>query len=65
MMMFWAWAGVPLGTYNIVSEFNIALQIQPQILAFLSLATWIQVYYYEKVRSVSEVGPVIYVLTLI
>lgn len=49
MMMFWAWAGVPLGVYNIVSGFNVALQVQPQILAFLSLTTWIQVYYYEKV----------------
>lgn len=43
MMMFWAWAGVPLGVYNIVSEYNIALQIQPQILTLLSLLTWIQV----------------------
>ena len=51
-MMFWAWAGVPLGVYNIVSGFNIALQVQPQILAFLSLVTWIQVYYYEKRWSV-------------
>lgn len=49
MMMFWAWAGVPLGVYNIVKDFNIALQIQPQMLAFLSLTTWIQVYYYEEV----------------
>ncbi|CAD0083619.1 unnamed protein product, partial [Aureobasidium vineae] len=52
MMMFWAWAGVPLGVYNITSSFNLALQIQPQILAFLSLCTWIQVYYYEKKWSV-------------
>lgn len=62
MMMFWAWAGVPLGVYNIVSNFNIALQIQPQILAFLSLATWIQVYYYEKnwsvLRSLAIVLPI-------
>lgn len=62
MMMFWAWAGVPLGVYNIVSDFNIALQIQPQILAFLSLATWIQVYYYEKhwsvARSLAVVVPI-------
>ncbi|KAF2722318.1 hypothetical protein K431DRAFT_222297 [Polychaeton citri CBS 116435] len=48
MMMFWAWAGVPLGVYNIVSDFNVALQVQPQILAVLSLATWIQCYYYER-----------------
>ncbi|KAF1356208.1 PQ loop repeat protein [Delphinella strobiligena] len=55
MMMFWAWAGVPLGVYNIVSGFNIALQVQPQILAFLSLTTWIQVYYYEKKWSVFHI----------
>lgn len=49
MMMLWAWAGVPLGVYNIVEEFNIALRIQPQILTVLSLVTWIQCYYYEEV----------------
>jgi hypothetical protein len=49
MMMLWAWAGVPLGIYNIVMDYNIALQIQPQALTFLSLVTWIQCYYYEKV----------------
>jgi hypothetical protein len=53
MMMLWAWAGVPLGVYNIVQDFNVALRIQPQILTFLSLATWVQCYYYEKVRSAS------------
>lgn len=51
MMMLWAWAGVPLGVYNIVKEYNIALRIQPQILTFLSLVTWIQCYYYERVRN--------------
>jgi hypothetical protein len=50
MMMLWAWAGVPLGVYNIVKEFNVALRIQPQILTLLSLVTWIQCYYYERVR---------------
>jgi hypothetical protein len=49
MMMLWAWAGVPLGVYNIAGEFNIALRIQPQILTCLSLVTWIQCYYYEQV----------------
>ena len=49
MMMLWAWAGVPLGVYNIAEDFNIALRIQPQILTTLSLVTWIQCYYYEKV----------------
>jgi hypothetical protein len=59
---FWAWAGVPLGVYNIVSRFNIALQIQPQILTMLSLTTWIQCYYYERkwsvVKALSLVVPV-------
>jgi len=53
-MMFWAWAGVPLGTYTIVERFNIALQVQPQMLAFLSLVTWIQCYYYEHQWSVAK-----------
>ncbi|KAH7038492.1 PQ loop repeat protein [Macrophomina phaseolina] len=48
MMMWWAWAGVPLGVYNIVQSFNIALQVQPQILSFLSLVTWIQCYHYQR-----------------
>jgi small basic protein len=62
MMMLWAWAGVPLGVYNIVQNFNIALQIQPQVLTFLSLATWIQVYHHERqwsvMRSLAVVLPV-------
>ncbi|KAF2631816.1 hypothetical protein BU25DRAFT_385475 [Macroventuria anomochaeta] len=62
MMMLWAWAGVPLGVYNIVEDFNIALRIQPQILTVLSLVTWIQCYYYEKdwsvFRSLTLVVPV-------
>ena len=53
-MMLWAWAGVPLGVYTIVEQFNVALQIQPQMLAFLSLVTWIQCYYYEHKWSVPK-----------
>ncbi|KAK3627797.1 hypothetical protein LTR56_019030 [Elasticomyces elasticus] len=51
-MLFWAFAGVPLGVFNIVSGFNIALQVQPQILTLLSLMTWIQCYYYERKWSI-------------
>lgn len=54
MMMLWAWAGVPLGVYNIVENFNIALRIQPQILTFPSLITWIQCFYYQKHWSISH-----------
>ncbi|KEF63451.1 uncharacterized protein A1O9_01429 [Exophiala aquamarina CBS 119918] len=46
MMLFWAAAGIPLGVYNIVEDFNVALRIQPQLLTFLSLVTWIQCKYY-------------------
>ncbi|EXF78513.1 hypothetical protein CFIO01_09728 [Colletotrichum fioriniae PJ7] len=66
MMMLWAWAGVPLGVYNIVEDFNIALQIQPQILTFLSLATWIQCFYYQRnwsiLRSLAVVAPIAIVM---
>ncbi|KAF1942523.1 hypothetical protein EJ02DRAFT_511655 [Clathrospora elynae] len=62
MMMLWAWAGVPLGVYNIAENYNIALRIQPQILTVLSLVTWIQCYYYERNwtvrRSLAVVVPV-------
>lgn len=53
MMLLWAAAGVPLGVYNIVEEFNIALRIQPQILTILSLITWAQCLYYGKVRDIT------------
>ncbi|EOD44262.1 putative pq loop repeat protein [Neofusicoccum parvum UCRNP2] len=62
MMMWWAWAGVPLGVYNVVQSFNLALQIQPQILSFLSLVTWIQCYHYQKrwplLHSLAVVVPI-------
>ena len=54
MMLLWACAGVPLGVYNIVEDFNIALQIQPQILTFLSLVTWGQCKYYGNKWSISH-----------
>lgn len=54
MMLLWAAAGVPLGVYNIVEEFNIALRIQPQILTTLSLITWAQCLYYGKGFSIAK-----------
>jgi uncharacterized protein with PQ loop repeat len=45
-MLLWAIAGIPLGIFNIVENFNIPLWIQPQILSILSLITWGQCYYY-------------------
>ncbi|KAJ5301510.1 hypothetical protein N7508_006373 [Penicillium antarcticum] len=54
MMLLWASAGVPLGVYNIVEEFNIALRVQPQILTTLSLITWAQCLYYGKKYSIMK-----------
>ncbi|KAJ5538105.1 hypothetical protein N7494_007584 [Penicillium frequentans] len=54
MMLLWAAAGVPLGVYNIVEEFNVALRIQPQILTALILVTWSQCLYYGKNYSVTK-----------
>jgi uncharacterized protein with PQ loop repeat len=51
MMLLWAAAGLPLGVYSIIENFNIALRIQPQILTTLSLITWAQCVYYERVRN--------------
>lgn len=63
MMLLWAVAGVPLGVYNIVEEFNIALRIQPQILTTLSLLTWAQCLYYGKVLICIFVPTLINILT--
>lgn len=51
----WAIAGVPLGVYNIADDYNIALQVQPNILIFLSLFTWAQCQYYGRKRPVKFV----------
>ncbi|KAJ6445297.1 PQ loop repeat protein [Purpureocillium lavendulum] len=54
MMMLWAWAGVPLGVYNIVEGFNVALRVQPQILTALSLVTWVQCRHYQRKWTVTK-----------
>lgn len=55
-------AGIPLGIYNILSHKSIPLQIQPQILTFLSLVTWGQVYYYGHKWSLLKTILVVAVL---
>lgn len=57
-MLLWACAGVPLGVYNIVADFNIALQVQPQILTLLSLVTWLQCCYYQRHWTAKKAGTV-------
>ncbi|KAL2055109.1 hypothetical protein ABVK25_004447 [Lepraria finkii] len=60
MMLLWASAGVPLGVYNIVEQFNIALRIQAQILTFLSLLTWSQCYHYGRGWSVGKCALILF-----
>lgn len=52
MMLLWAFAGIPLGVYTIAQNLNVALQVQPQLLTFLSLITWGQCLYYKKVIQI-------------
>ena len=59
-MLLWAAAGVPLGVYNIVEDFNVALKIQPQMLITLSLITWAQCLYYGKVWLLCPSGVTYY-----
>lgn len=54
MMLLWASAGIPLGVYNIVESFNVALRIQAQILTLLSLITWSQCYYYGRAWTIQK-----------
>ncbi|KAE8360469.1 PQ loop repeat-domain-containing protein [Aspergillus caelatus] len=58
----WAMAGVPLGVYNISNNFNIALQVQPNILIFLSLWTWSQCKYYGDKWSLKKIAPLAIVI---
>lgn len=46
---------MPLGVYNIADNYNIALQVQPNILVFLSLWTWAQCQYYGRKRPIQSV----------
>lgn len=47
---------MPLGVYNIADDYNIALQVQPNILIFLSLFTWGQCQYYGKKQALKSVA---------
>ncbi len=48
MMFLWAISAVPFGVYAIVQNFNIPIQIQPQVFCTLSLVSWAQVLVYNN-----------------
>lgn len=55
MYLSWAFAGIPLGVYNVVQNLNVALQVQPHILIFLSLVTWSQCKYYRDKWTLAKI----------
>ncbi|KAI8623212.1 PQ loop repeat-domain-containing protein [Xylariaceae sp. FL1651] len=47
MMFLWATCGVPFGIYAIVQNFNIPVQVQPQVFVLLCLISWGQTLLYS------------------
>ncbi|KAI1349128.1 PQ loop repeat-domain-containing protein [Xylaria sp. FL0043] len=47
MMFLWAISGVPFGIYAIAQNFNIPIQVQPQIFMLLCLVNWGQILLYS------------------
>ncbi|KAK3906600.1 hypothetical protein C8A05DRAFT_11673, partial [Staphylotrichum tortipilum] len=47
MMFLWALCGVPFGVYAIAQNFNIPIQVQPQIFMVLCLISWAQILRYH------------------
>lgn len=40
--------GVPFGAYDIVQNFNVPLQVQPQVFMALCLISWVQILIYNQ-----------------
>ncbi|MCJ1298464.1 hypothetical protein MMC08_001254 [Hypocenomyce scalaris] len=47
MMFIWALCAVPFGVYAVVQNFNVPVQIQPQIFCVLCLVSWCQILVYN------------------
>lgn len=45
-MFLWALCGVPFGVYSIVQNFNVPIQVQPQVFMVLCLISWAQTLVY-------------------
>ncbi|KAI5817656.1 PQ loop repeat-domain-containing protein [Pyronema omphalodes] len=48
MMLLWAISGIPFGVYAILQNFNLPLQIQPQVFMVLSMVTFAQCLLYSN-----------------
>ncbi|KAJ2894020.1 hypothetical protein MKZ38_008022 [Zalerion maritima] len=47
MMFLWAVSGLPFGVYAVAQNFNIPIQVQPQIFMALTLISWAQTLIYD------------------
>lgn len=48
VMFLWALCGVPFGVYTVVQNFNIPIQVQPQVFMVLCLVSWAQTLIYQN-----------------
>ncbi|KAH6855117.1 hypothetical protein B0I37DRAFT_423223 [Chaetomium sp. MPI-CAGE-AT-0009] len=48
MMFLWALCGLPFGVYAVAQNFNIPLQVQPQVFIALCLISWAQILLYHR-----------------
>ncbi|CAK7203779.1 hypothetical protein SEUCBS139899_006526 [Sporothrix eucalyptigena] len=46
MMFLWGVCGVPFGAYAIIQNFNIPIQVQPQVFMSLCMIAWVQILVY-------------------
>lgn len=56
MMFLWALSGIPTGVYCVVQNFNLPLQVQPQIFMVLTLICWAQTLVYHNRWSTLKAG---------
>ncbi|KAK8204908.1 PQ loop repeat protein [Phyllosticta capitalensis] len=63
--LLWAIAAVPFGVYNIAQNFNIGVQIQPQIFCALSYICWAQCKYYNDKWSKLKTNLALLVICLL
>ncbi|CAK7225237.1 hypothetical protein SCUCBS95973_005795 [Sporothrix curviconia] len=54
MMFLWGVCGVPFGAYAIIQNFNIPIQVQPQVFMVLCLISWVQILIYGNKWSVKK-----------
>ncbi|CAK7224456.1 hypothetical protein SBRCBS47491_005557 [Sporothrix bragantina] len=54
MMFLWGVCGVPFGAYAIIQNFNVPIQVQPQVFMVLCLISWVQILIYGNKWSTKK-----------